>query len=169
LPTHDLFIALGVPAGQYLMPDGTHEYQVFYGDDVWTMAEEEYRQWNSVRQTPSPVTTADSLVLSLYEDGAFFRYDPATPDQHFMRHHRVAPMGRPLGPLPDNPNQYLIVTTNARQNLTCDTDLARIWLGWWKSNPLIVLGESSSEDVWRAIPWALSNNLGYLIPCSEVR
>lgn len=34
VPTPELFIALGVPGGRYLMPDGTAEYQVLYGNDT---------------------------------------------------------------------------------------------------------------------------------------
>jgi hypothetical protein len=151
------------------MSDDTIEYQVLYGDDTWGMTQEEYDQWNAVRQMPSDVVTAPPLVRSLAEDGAFYRYDPETPDQKFMRHHRIAPMGRPIGPLPDNPSQYLILTTNARQRLTCETDLAQIWLYWWQAHPLNVIGSFSTKSVWQAIPWAISHNLGYLIPWREVQ
>lgn len=167
--TQELLIALGVPGGKYLMSDGTTDYQVLYGNDTWGLSSEEYDAWNTVRQTPCDVATPAPLIRSLAQDGAFYRYNPETPDQDFLRHHRIAPMGRPIGPLPDDPTQYCILTTNARQKLTCDTPLAYIWLHWWQTYPLNATGSFSVEAVWQAIPWALSNNLGYLVPFKEVR
>lgn len=151
------------------MPHGTMEYQVLYGQDTWGMTAEEYETWNAVRQTPCAISTADLRARRLADDGAFYPYDPETPDPDFMRHHRLAPMGHPIGPLPDNPSQYLILTTNGRQRLTCDTSLARIWLSWWQALPLNAIGSFSLDSVWQAIPWALSHQLGYLIPWREVQ
>ncbi|MHB1612032.1 MAG: hypothetical protein ACYCT0_10130 [Sulfobacillus sp.] len=169
MPKLALFIALGVPGGRYLMPNGTQEYQVLYGDDTWGLTAEEYDAWNAVRQAPCDVMRAPPLVRSLAEDGALYHYDPDTPDLQFMHHHRMAPLGRPIGPLPDSPNQYLILTTNGRQRLTCDTSLARIWLSWWQMLPLSAIGSFSLDSVWQAIPWALRHQLGYLIPWREVK
>ena len=130
---------------------------------------DEYDTWNAVRQMPCDVVTAPPLVRNLAEEGALYHYDPDTPDKQFMRHHRMAPMGRPIGPLPDNPSQYLIFTTNGRQRLICDAELAHIWLYWWQAHPLDVIGSFSTESVWQVIPWALSHHLGYLIPGREVQ
>ena len=167
MPTNGLLIALGVPAGQYLMPDGTIEYQVLYGDGTWGLTKEEYNLWNAVRRAPQDFSEASLLARSLHADEALYLYDPETPDSDFMRHHRIAPMGRPIGPVPHNMKHYLILTTNGRQPLTCDTHTAQIWLHWWRGQPLSAFGEFSVNAVWQTIPWAISNNLGYLIPCQE--
>lgn len=73
MPSKILLLALGVPGGRLMMPNKSIQGQVLFGDDVWSMTENEYDQWNTVRQTPCDVTTADPLVRSLTEDGAFYR------------------------------------------------------------------------------------------------
>lgn len=69
--SQDLYISMGVPAGQYFMPDGTVDCQVIYGNDTWGLTPEEYAAWNAVRQTPCAVEDASPLIKSLAQDGAF--------------------------------------------------------------------------------------------------
>lgn len=57
---------------------------------------------------PDALQRGDSL-------SALYRYNPDTLDPEFMCHYRMAPMGRPIGPVPENPSQYLLLTTNAQQ------------------------------------------------------
>ncbi len=164
MPSRPLMIALGVPAGLFQMPDGTSEGQVMYGNEVWHMTPDEYDQWNAVRLNPCLPDRATPMARELLEDGALFLYDPAMPDAVFMRHHRLAPMGHPIGPSGRSPGQYQIVSTNGRHALACDTAHAQIWLSWWHYRPLSQHPDAFSDQaVWDAIPWAVSQALGYLV------
>lgn len=159
-----LIIALGVPAGLFKMLDGTTEGQVMYGNEVWHLTPDEYDQWNAVRLNPCPMDMATPRARKLLEDGALYLYDPITPDVIFMQHHRLAPMGHPIGPSSQSPGQYQIVSTNGRRVLVCDTAYAPIWLGWWHHRPLYQHSEAFSDQaVWDVIPWAVSQELGYLV------
>ena len=157
-----LLIALGIPAGKLIMRDGQVDGQVMYGNEVWHTTPEEYDQWNAVRLHPCLIEQATSIARELLDAGALYCYDPATPDEGFMQHHRVAPMGHPVGPSGPSLEQYQIVSTNARRSVLCDSPRAQIWLGWWQRRPLSQHPDATDEAVWHAIPWAISQELGYL-------
>jgi hypothetical protein len=157
----EIFLALGVPGGQYLMPDGTTEYQVLYGGDTWGLSHEEYSLWNTIRQTPYAATPARTLAQRLAREGALYLYHE-TPDEAFLLHHRIAPMGRPIGPLPQDPQHFLILSTNAQHQVICDIATAQVWLSWWRGRPLSQTDDFSLSLIWQTIPWALHHALGYL-------
>lgn len=164
MPSNILIIALGLPAGLFKMPGGTIEGQVMYGNEVWHMTPDEYNQWNAVRRNPCFMDVATPIVRELLKDGALYLYDPTKPDITFMQHHRLAPMGHPVGPSGRSFGQYQIVSTNGRRVLVCDAAYAEIWLDWWRHRPLSQHPDAFSDQaVWSAIPWAVSQELGYLV------
>ena len=163
MSTSEMFLALGVPGGQYLMPNGTTEYQVLYGGETWGFSHEEYLLWNTIRQTPYAASAATALAQRLAREGALYLYQE-TPDEAFLLRHRITPMGRPIGLLPQNPGQFLILSTDAQHQVICDIATAQVWLSWWRGRSLSHTDDHSLPLVWQAIPWALHHALGYLTP-----
>lgn len=169
MPSHAVLLALGVPAGLLTMPDHRQEGQVWYGREVWHLTPAEYAQWHAVRLQPCALDTAPAIAHDLLRHGALYPYDPAQPDHAFMAQHRIAPMGCPIGPSDDSADSYRIISTNGRHTWQCSATQGHIWLHWWHYRPLSSHPVTvSDETVWETIPWAISHQLGYLVPWEDL-
>lgn len=73
-------------------------------------------------------------------------------------------MGRPMGFLPQNPERFLILSTDGQRQVICDIAIAQVWLSWWRSRSLWPTDDHVLSLVWQAIPWALHHALGCLTP-----